>query len=340
MSVSTRVVATTIFGVLIGATSISSLSSTSVEAAGVNLNLSPSEQSVATVGNIVLTFTPDTSLVDGSTITVDYPSDYTGSLTDADVDVTGTNITSSTESAFSSTGFVSTLTTTGSVSTPVTITIGGTNQLTSPASAGNYSFSIVTSQNDYASTLQYVGDANDVEVRAFVPTNLSFVIRNTADTADTNVCDMGTITTTNVGDCSYRLKVGTNADGGYIINVDTNGGLSNGVDTMNDAAVGAGGTGGTNIVAGNEFYGAKVDSGVVSSGASVTVASGFDGGATNFVQYNVASPSTLITATGPNEPGATDLTNTSLVTHNAAVAAATEPGQYLQTVTYTVNPAF
>src|SRR5690606_17336151 len=92
----------------------------------------------------VVTFTPNTAITTGTILEVTYDTAFTGgaALTDADVAVTGTNISASTESNFVAGYFRSTLTTTGSVTTSVTITIDGTNELTNPATNGNYSWSV------------------------------------------------------------------------------------------------------------------------------------------------------------------------------------------------------
>jgi len=308
-------------------------------AAGLTTTLTPSAQSVSINGNVVLTFTPVTAVTNGSTITVAFPAGYTGgaALTNADVTVTGTNITTSTESGFTATGFTSTLTTSANVTTPITITIGGTNKLTSPVTAGNYAFLVNTSVGDTGGVFQYVGKANVVQVRAFVPTTLSFAIRNATDTANINTCDLGTLTTAAIGTCSYRLKVGTNASNGYTVSVATSGGLTNGTKTFANAAAGAAGT---LLAAGTERYGATITGGSTTSASAVTVAVPYNAGVTNGVLYTNVAPALLLTAAGSNNPIATDTANTTLVTHKAAIAADTAAGLYTQTVTYTVTPSF
>jgi len=324
---------------LVTAGAFALFSPSSALAAGLtSITATPSTQAVSTNANITLTFTPATAITNGSTIRVGFSSSYTGgaALTNADVAATGTNITSSTESAFTTTGFTSTLVTTGNVTTPVTIVIGGVNKLTSPVAIGNYSFSLITSVGDVGAVLQYVGQANVVQVRAVVPPTLSFVIRNTADTANTNTCDMGDLTTASVGTCSYRLKVGTNAKNGYTVSVATSGNFTEGVANFANAAAGPGGT---LIAAGTETYGALVTKGNI-TGGTTTLAAVYNAGVTNSVSYVNTLAATLITANGPNNPAATDLSNTSLITHNAAIDSATTAGSYLQTVTYTVVGSF
>jgi hypothetical protein len=181
-----------------------------------------------------------------------------------------------------------------------------------------------------------------VTVRARVPLQLAFVIRNTGDTANTNICDMGDLTTSAIGNCEYRLKVTTNAKTGYTINVATSGNFTNGTDTFANAAAGAGGTGGTLQVIGTERYGVKVTKGAITgAGGTTTLAAVYDAGATNNVSYVNTSSVTLITANKPNNPLASaDTTNTTLVRHEGEISTNTPAGLYTQTVTYTIAPSF
>lgn len=313
------------------------LAPVSVKAAGVSTTVTPSSQTVANSANIVLSFTPATPITNGSTITIGTPSGYTGfaTLVDADVAVAGTNITSSSET-FSSPNITSTLVTSANVTTAVTITISNA-KLSTAATAGNYAFSIITSVGDFGAVLQYVGLANIVNVSGIVAPTLSFVIRNAADTANTNVCNLLTFSVTAVNDCTYRLKIGTNAQSGYIVQSTTTGNFVSGVNTFADAAPGAAGT---NIVAGTETYGVRIAPGTVSTGA-ISVPTAFNAGATNFVDYSHTTPQTVLTSTGRNNPAASnDTTLTSLFTHRGAINATTPAGLYTQTVTYTVTPSF
>ena len=323
--------------------------SLNVNAAGVALTLTPSTQAVSTTANIALTFTPATALVNNSTVLVSYPSTYTATpaaLTTADILVTKTgdpNFTLAIESGFTSTGFTMTLTTTGSLNTPsaVVVTIGGTgvNKLQSPAAASNNAFTISTSTGDFGGALQYVGQANVVQVRARINPSLSFVIRNSTDTANTNICDFGTVDTSAVYTCAYRLKVGTNAANGYTVAVANSGNLTDGTNNIANAAVGSGGSGGTAVSAGVENYGVNITPGTITgAGGSVSVASGYNAGATNAVNYFNTTSTTVLTANKSNNP--TAIGNTSLVTEQLGVNAATPAGIFTKTETYTVTYNF
>jgi hypothetical protein len=170
-------------------------------------------------------------------------------------------------------------------------------------------------------------------------TSLAFQIRNTSDTANLNNCDLGRATTSSVVSCSYRLKVSTNDVDGVFVFMTSTGNLISGANTMQNAALGAGGTGGTlidNSTAGTENYGVRVTKGNITGGV-VNLNPVFDAGA-NSTRYNYTTATTLLETTGPNAPAATDTTNTSLVTHNLNISASTPAGQYTQNVTYTVIP--
>ena len=172
---------------------------------------------------------------------------------------------------------------------------------------------------------------------------ISFSIRNAADTANFNSCDLGNPDPTILSSCSYRLKVSTDSSSGYVVYMQSSGGLSNGVNTLNNAAVGTGGTGGSNIslsTLGVENYGILINQGSITGAGTITRTSAFNAGSTNTVNSNYLSATSMLQSTGPNAPSATDTVNTSLITHNLNVAADSVAGSYDQTVTYTVIASF
>jgi hypothetical protein len=312
--------------------------SMSVEAAGIALSVSPSTQVVSTSGSITLSYTTSAAMAIGTTILVSYDSGYTGTLSTANTTVNGTAPTSITN-ATASGRTTATITTANAIASG-TVTIV-TSALSTSAAAGNYSFTVSSSIGDNGANFQYVGQANVVLVRGTVQATLSFAIRNSADTANTNLCDMGNLSTTAVGNCAYRIKVGTNATNGYTVNVTTSGNFTTGTNSLSNAAVGSGGSGGTALVAGTSGYGVVVNKGVETSSGATTLASAYNAGATNSVSYVNTGVATVVTAAGPNNPAVSgDTTNTSLVTHNAAIASDTPAGVYTQTATYTVIPSY
>jgi hypothetical protein len=304
-------------------------------AAGVAVTVTPSTSAVSTAANIDLGFTASSSIPTTGYIMVSLSTSYTGTPTFT----IGGNAASSTNAT---TGSIITYTLTPSVAVAAgatTIEIAG---LTTPASAGNYAFTILASNSDYGGNFQYVGQGNVVQVTGLVPVSLSFAIRNAGDTADKNVCDLGVMSTTVVSTCDYRLKVGTNAQSGYTVSAQTNGNFTNGTQSFSNAAVGTSGTGGTAVTAGTENYGVVIVPGSVTSTGAITRDADYNAGSTNAVAYgNIASPDVILNSTGPNSPAATaETTNSSLVTHQAAISTSTGPGVYTQQVTYTVNPLF
>lgn len=299
-------------------------------AAGVTVTVAPSTVAVSTATTPTLAITTTSTVAIGGTVQVTYPTaGYTGTgaiAVSAGAVGTTTVTTSGAETVLTAT------VTTAIPAGALTVTISG---LTSASTAANNAFKVYTG-NDYGSNFQYVGAANVVSVRARVPLQLAFAIRNANDTANTNVCDMGDLTTTAVGFCDYRLKVTTNARSGYTINVTTSGNFRNGTDTFANAAAGAAGTA---QVAGTELYGAKITPGSITGAAgTVTAATPYTG--TNNVSYVDTVSNTLLTTTKPNSPATTDLTNTTLVRHEASISSNTPAGLYTQTVTYTVAPSF
>lgn len=306
------------------------------QAAGVVVTASPSVLAVSTATTVTLQFTTTAIIPVGGTVQVFRPTaGYSGTATlavSAGAIGATTNTTSGSDTV--STATVTTAIPVGSL----TITVTG---LTSSATPGNRAFRVFTSAGDFGGAFQYVGSDNVVNVRARILTNLGFVIRNTADTADINECDLGDLVDTAVGICSYRLKVTTNAANGYTINVATTGNLTNGTYPFTNAAVGTGVAGGTNIVAGTEMYGAFITKGnVTGSGGTTTLANVYNAGATNSVSYVNTAPAVLLTATRGNAPASTDTVNTTLVEHRAAINGATPAGIYTQNITYTISPSF
>jgi hypothetical protein len=304
-------------------------------AAGVAITVSPSIQTVSTAGSVTLGLTTTTVIPVNGLVQVVYPTaGYTGTPSLA----IGGGTVGATITTTSGTDTIAEATVIGAVSAGAkTIVITG---LTSSAVSGNNLFTVYTSAGDYGAAFQYVGNANQVTIRAIVPVALSFAIRNAADTANTNSCDMGNLSVSTVGSCSYRLKVATNAEFGYTISTVTSGNLTNGTASFPNAAVGTAGTGGTTQVAGTELYGAKINKGsVTTAGGTTTLASVYDAG-TNNVLYNNTATADLVTTDKPNNPSATDTTNTTLVTHEASIAASTAAGIYTQRVMYTVTPSF
>ena len=201
---------------------------------------------------------------------------------------------------------------------------------------------------DFGAALYYVLGGNIVNVTASVPSSLSFSIRNAADTADTNVCQFGTLALNTVSTCSYRLRIATNAANGFTTTLQPSGPFNvSGSATM--TAIGND----VPFVAGVEAYGLSQFQGATSGGRS---------GANNFdlpavesgaaedasLTFNIdstpldfTSATTVLSFAAPfNALAAPSPTTTSLVVHSASVGATTPYGQYAQTVTYRVTGSY
>lgn len=321
---------------------VAGISSQNVSAAGVVTTISPSTQTVSTAAAVTVTYTTTTTLAIGNTIRFTRPTLYTGTLTTANITVNAA-APSAVANTTSGLNTISTLTLSAAITAGTVVNVvTGAAALTTPATAGNYAFSVFSANtSDYGAVLQYVGQANVVQVRAFVPITLSFVIRDATDTTNTNLCDMGDASTAAINNCQYRLKVTTNARNGYAVSVATSGNFTNGSANITNAAVGTGGTGGTLTTAGTESYGATITQGSVDVGGTIARAAIYDAGATNAVSYVNTAAVTLMTSTGPNTPAASaDVTKTSLIDHKLGITNGTAAGLYTQTVTYTVTASF
>ena len=301
-----------------------------VKAASLNdvtVSLSPDTVSTATV--MTVTFTPNSALSDGAVLEVTYDDSFTGgsSLTDGDVDVTGTNITSSTETDFSNGYFKSTLTTSGSVTTTVTITIGSTNKLTTPASAGNYNVSITADTDGTGSTydtgagLAYVADDNDVTVTAVVPPVIDMEIYEANSSTTTNSCDLGVLSLNKVNSCSYDVAGATNNDSGMTVKVTSDGDLDDASgNTINAVSDGT-------VTAGSEEYGF-----VITDDGSTDQ---WNGGSYETSDSAVPTSETSFASTSATIDGINTQADRLEVTHKASMATDTVAGSYNQVVTYT-----
>jgi hypothetical protein len=293
----------------------------------VTVSLSPDTVSTATT--MTITFTPATALSDGAVLEVTYDTDFTGgaSLTDADITVSGTNISSSTESNFDNGYFKSTLTTSADVTTTVTITIGNTNKLTNPANAGNYNVSVTAdpdgsgSSYDTGAGLAYVADDNDVTVTAVVPPVIDMEIYEANSDTTTNTCKLGVLSLNKVNTCSYDVAGATNNASGMTVKVTSDGALDDG--SGNDINAVADGT----VTAGSEEYGFEI----TDDGSSDQ----WDGGSYETSDSAVPTSETTFATTSSTIDGINTQADRLEVTHKASMATDTVSGSYDQVVTYT-----
>ncbi len=305
---------------------------TSVNAAGItNIAVVPTSPNQSTLTDVVVTFTPTTAITNASIISYSYDPLFTGgvSLTNTDIAISGTNITGKTCSNFVAGYFTCTLTTSGSVTATVTTTIGNTNKLTTPASAGNYSFSVTADIGGLGTTvdsgagLAYISTAsikeNEVQITAYVPPNLSLEIYQSGTNtklSDPNNCGLGVLSVATVKTCNYDVGVGTNNATGASVTVASDGKLRNGAINFTD-------TTGT-ITGGSERYGFYI-----SAAGTKFVASGAFG-----TSYQpVPQPATAFAGS----TSTSDLLSTAQhieVTHAASISSVTQVGNYSHKLTY------
>ncbi len=204
--------------------------------------------------------------------------------------------------------------------------------------AGIYSISFYDdNDNDYGSALIYVGDDNDVTVTGEVQPTLSFAIRNSTDTSDTNACDLGVLDISSVSTCEYRLKPATNASSGYTVQIDSDGDLRrSGSGDVADSEDIDPVTENNTVGAGTEDYGIAFNGGSA-TGGNITESGDFNDDDT---PIPISSKTNLYTSDGPNSPSSPDTTNTALVTHRAAIDNSTNTGNYSHTISYYASASF
>jgi len=230
---------------------------------------------------------------------------------------------------------VSATTTAGAATYPIAINPNGITPT-------NYSIALRSSSPvDVGAALFYAYGGNQVSVTANVPATLSFAIRNSADSANTSSCDLGTLSSSASSTCEYRLRIGTNAALGFQATIAANQDLGTGSATITQAVDNAASSPGSEQY-GIELYGATAGgrindqyTGAVSENNPATYTFGTDTSPVptstqNFISYSDAF----------DAGSAPQLTRTSLVKHFANISSGTPAGSYTQTVTYLVTATF
>ncbi len=309
-----------------------------VYAAGVAVTITPAALTASTPTNISFSYIASADYANTNTVSITAPSGITvancaSPTTDADGDATP-------DGSANVAGQVYTYT--FSASTTNADTTGVTFCINLSAATGNYGISFTDSKtnianNDFGAALIYVGSANVVNVTAQVEPALSFVIRNTADTGNTNTCALGTLSLVAVNTCGYRLKVTTNSGSGYAIQINTDGDLrrSGSGDVINSLDIDRVAENST-VTAGVEGYGIAITAGSI-TGGTLTLQGDFTD---NDTPLPISSVTSLATTNGNNNPATTDTTNTMLITHRASMDGDTTTGNYTQQVTYTASANF
>lgn len=321
---------------------ILNIARTEVNAAGVTVSVSSptnGEFAALTATNVTFGYNTTIEYSIADTISVGIAPAVASAVTNCTSPTTNADGDGSVDGSFgsfSTTGATYTFTaaTTQAVSSGVDLCL----RFASTTATGIYSIGFTDSNGDFGATLIYVGDDNDVTVTATVTPLLSMAIRNSGDTGDTNACDLGTLTTSAVNTCAYRIKVNTNANSGYTVTINSDGDLrKSGSGDVADAEDLDPIVENNTVTAGTEGYGIAFNGGAATGGA-VTESGNFNDDDT---PIPISSATNLYTSNGPNNPGASgDTTNTALVTHRATVDAGTETGNYSHIVTYLTSASF
>ncbi|MEI7604353.1 MAG: hypothetical protein WCJ19_05020 [bacterium] len=334
-----------------------SLAAGTVNAAGVaNMTVALSNSAVNSTSTVTVSWTSVNAYAANDTISIVWPAAATasgsqfgqsGALVSGDV----TGLPASLDFTSSGTGtLLLTAKTTIASATALSFTFGG-SKLTTPTAAGNFPIAMYSAQAgvataDSATGLAYVGNANQVHITARVTPTLSFDIRSSSDGAVSTfpaACDLGTLSTSSINHCEYRLKVATNAENGFVVSYASSAnGLYNGTYTFTPANSGST----ASLTAGTEKYGASIvpgsvtgnNAGSIAATSSVTVSAA--NVATNAASYQATSATSIYEATRGNSPAGTDTDNTALVTHLATPSATTPAGTYAQTITYSIVGRF
>lgn len=218
----------------------------------------------------------------------------------------------------------------------------------------NYSIALLVTSStytgftttDFGAALYYVLGGNQVSVTAVVPATLSFSIRNSADSANTNICQLGTLSLSAVNTCTYRLRIATNAANGFsttiqadhdfatptfatMTNIVDNSSFTAGVEAYGISALAGATIGGRQAT--SSFF---TDPVVESNFATTTFDTDASPVPTSTSGIIISFPRSFKTGVAPST------TTTSAVTHAAAIDGGTPTGNYSQTVTYRVTGSF
>ena len=170
------------------------------------------------------------------------------------------------------------------------------------------------------------------------PEVLFFSIRNSDETADTNVCALGALATTSVSTCQYRLKIGSTVSAGFQLGLWADDQLNQATASIDIDDI----TENSTVTAGAEGHGITVAPPTSAGGGSATTwteQSPFDDDDTP-IPVGEANMDVILSANGTQVVdiyGTGDTTGTTLITHRAAISTATQAGSYDQIVTYSVS---
>jgi hypothetical protein len=294
------------------------------------ITVTPASTLVSTATNVTIVFTPVTSTTTNTVMEVSYDPLFTGgaALVDGDITVTNANITAKVCSGFVAGYFKCTITASAPVTTAITTVIGNTHKLTTPGSAGNYSFSIsdwiggAGTGYDVGAGLAYIANENQVLITSKVVPVLALDLYN-AGTAtlmtNPNTCSLGVQSINRVTTCSYDVGVGTNDTTGATLKVNGGAAMTNGSTTIANAT-------GAALVAGTEAYGFYISA----AGSKFTAAGSY----ITPVQAVPIVETTLATSAAVSDK--LTIAQHLTIVHSLAISTSTATGDYTQTDSYTV----
>lgn len=168
---------------------------------------------------------------------------------------------------------------------------------------------------------------------------LSFSIRNSGETADTNACALGTLSTASVSTCSYRLKIGSTASAGFQVGLWADDQLNQTTASIDVDDI----TENFTVVAGIEGHGITIvpptDNGIMGTATAWTEQDPFDDDDTP-IPAGEGNMDVIFASNGTQDVdiyGTGNLDGTTLITHRAAISTATQTGSYDQVVIYIVS---
>lgn len=199
--------------------------------------------------------------------------------------------------------------------------VQGDKQIYNPTLANTYNISLSGSFGDMGTILVVILNSDSVALTGLIIPELSFSIRNIADSDYSNTCFLGTINSIGISECSYRLAAETNANGGWQIYIKADGNFRNDQGFIANIAEG------TEVTEGQEGYGMAI-----SAGNSIIKAGDF-----NTDDTPIPSQETLLLKTNSVYNYIQgDTATSSLIIHKAAASATTNPGSYSQQITYSI----
>ncbi len=302
----------------------------------------------STAANHIIKFRISTGAALDSTITINFPAGFAiGSVDYTDIDLSSsttsftvdqtdktlaaTATTTAWGAAFS--GQVLTLTAPGSsgaiaandyliveIGTNATAGVAGDAQIQNP-SAGTHQIDIGGTFGDTGSLAVVIVADNQVAVTGTVLPTLSFSL-------SANIAAFGDLSSASVATAGtdITLTISTNGTKGYTVTVKDEGDASD-PGLWSAAANNLIASSTAALAAGTEGYG------IQASGSGATIASVYDK-TSNDVGALSRTAQTLATNTGPADG------DTVIVTHKAAISNITEPGDYVDTITYNVIANF